>query len=205
MSALLVIAGAVVLFGFGWLVGRERSDRSVRTGGIRVAPVAAADPDGTLVVVVRRLLDEHPTGVVVADADGVIGLRNAAARAMSGTHVGVLLDEAIERHLDVRRLGHPSDEMLEMYGPPKSVFVVAARPLPTVARWRSSRTSPSVAVSSRCEPTSSPNISHELKTPVGAMSVLAETLEAETDPETIHRMVIRIMSEAHVPRGRSTT
>jgi two-component system sensor histidine kinase SenX3 len=40
------------------------------------------------------------------------------------------------------------------------------------------------------------NISHELKTPVGAMSVLAETLEHETDPETISRIVERMMSEA---------
>ena len=39
------------------------------------------------------------------------------------------------------------------------------------------------------------NISHELKTPVGAMSVLAETLDDETDPETIRRVVGRMMAE----------
>jgi two-component system sensor histidine kinase SenX3 len=40
------------------------------------------------------------------------------------------------------------------------------------------------------------NISHELKTPVGAMSVLAETLEDEADPATISRIVDRMISEA---------
>jgi two-component system sensor histidine kinase SenX3 len=39
------------------------------------------------------------------------------------------------------------------------------------------------------------NISHELKTPVGALAVLAETLVDETDPETIARVVTRMLAE----------
>ena len=42
------------------------------------------------------------------------------------------------------------------------------------------------------------NISHELKTPVGALSVLAETLVDEDDPSTIQRVV-----EPHAGRSRS--
>jgi two-component system sensor histidine kinase SenX3 len=194
MSVLLVVAGAVIVFGIGWLVGR--AGRSVGVGPDLELSAAEPIADEPPPISFADLLDEHPTGVVVADADGVIGLRNSAARAMSGTHVGVLLDEAIERHLDTSRLGNPSDEMLEMYGPPKSVFVVAARPLPdggSVAFVED------ISERRRVEQIRTDfvaNISHELKTPVGAMSVLAEMLEAETDPETIHRVVLRIMSEA---------
>ncbi len=40
------------------------------------------------------------------------------------------------------------------------------------------------------------NISHELKTPVGALSVLAETLVDETDLDTIGRVVARMLAES---------
>jgi two-component system sensor histidine kinase SenX3 len=40
------------------------------------------------------------------------------------------------------------------------------------------------------------NISHELKTPVGAISLLAETLLAEDDPAVADRLANRILSEA---------
>ena len=40
------------------------------------------------------------------------------------------------------------------------------------------------------------NISHELKTPVGAIGLLAETLLAEDDPEVADRLADRIQAEA---------
>lgn len=41
------------------------------------------------------------------------------------------------------------------------------------------------------------NTSHELKTPIGAMSLLAETVEqAADDPETVRRFALRIQTEA---------
>ena len=39
------------------------------------------------------------------------------------------------------------------------------------------------------------NVSHELKTPVGALSVLAETIEGETDDELVLRLVRRMVQE----------
>ena len=41
------------------------------------------------------------------------------------------------------------------------------------------------------------NISHELKTPVGALAVLAETLVDETDPAVVARIAERMLDEAH--------
>ena len=40
------------------------------------------------------------------------------------------------------------------------------------------------------------NITHELKTPVGGLGVLAETLEDESDPEVVRRLAARIHHEA---------
>ena len=41
------------------------------------------------------------------------------------------------------------------------------------------------------------NVSHELKTPVGALALLAETLTAEDDLEIIHRLSERLLGEGH--------
>jgi two-component system, OmpR family, sensor histidine kinase SenX3 len=49
------------------------------------------------------------------------------------------------------------------------------------------------------------NISHELKTPVGALAVLAETLVDETDPAVVERIVDRMLAEAHRASAPSTT
>ena len=40
------------------------------------------------------------------------------------------------------------------------------------------------------------NVSHELKTPVGALSLLAETLDGEDDPEIVARLSRRVATEA---------
>jgi two-component system sensor histidine kinase SenX3 len=40
------------------------------------------------------------------------------------------------------------------------------------------------------------NVSHELKTPIGALGLLAETLQFERDPEVANRLAQRINSEA---------
>jgi two-component system, OmpR family, sensor histidine kinase SenX3 len=41
------------------------------------------------------------------------------------------------------------------------------------------------------------NISHELRTPVGAIAILAETLTDETDPDTAKRLTGRLEQESH--------
>ena len=41
------------------------------------------------------------------------------------------------------------------------------------------------------------NISHELKTPVGAIALLAETLADEDEPEVIARLAPKLIAEAH--------
>ena len=41
------------------------------------------------------------------------------------------------------------------------------------------------------------SVSHELKTPVGAISILAETLEGETDDDLVKRLAGRMVAESH--------
>jgi two-component system, OmpR family, sensor histidine kinase SenX3 len=183
---LVVLAGAVA-FATGWALGRSSGTRH------------AADSDGEEAargVTPADVLDGHPTGIVIADRAGRVEYRNAAARRLTGTHSGVLIDEAIERHLALGRSGSARDRTIEFYGPPKLVFHISAKPLP---QGRSVAFIEDISERRRVEQSRTDfvaNISHELKTPVGALSVLAETLVDETDLDTIARIVQRMLAES---------
>ena len=189
MELVTLVAGialGVVLCG---LVSRIRG----RTDG----PVQAADsvedePDTR----VEELVDQLRTAIVQVDSFGRTTLRNSAAERLRTSHSGYLIEEAIERHLASALKGSPSEETLEFFGPPKQVVVVHTVSLPgggAVAfaddiserhRLDAMRTD-FVA-----------NISHELKTPVGAMAVLADALTGEDDSEMVQRLVGRMVFEA---------
>ena len=187
METLLVIAGAFIVFAAGWAWGRTTRPLEVPEIVARVSTQGASVAD---------IVDGHPTGVVVGDADGRVQLRNRAAQRLEGTHAGVLLDAAIERHLSLGRGGAASEELVEFYGPPKQVFDVTARPLPDGG---SVVFVDDVSERRRIDQVRTDfvaNVSHELKTPIGALAVLAETLEGESDPATIDRIVARMLAEA---------
>ncbi len=186
MTGLLVLVGASIAFVVGvWWGGR-------RSGAGLPAPLPEAEPEPAPTF---ELIEHHRDGFVLADDSGRVVYRNEAARRLQGTHVGVLIGEAIDRHIEIAAREGSSHEVLEMYGPPKVVLVVEAHALASgVVVYVDD-----ISEQRRVEQVRTDfvaNISHELKTPVGAMSVLAETLEDEHDPATIRRVVSRMMDEA---------
>jgi len=186
MTAVLVIVSVIAGLLGGWAIGRSRpTERSEPASAGDVAPgISLSD-----------VLERHPTGIVIGHPDGHVEYRNEAARRLAGTHAGLIVDEAIERHLTRGRAGTVSDRTIELFGPPKMAFVISARPLPY---GRSVVFVDDISERRRVEHTRTDfvtNISHELKTPLGALSVLAETLVDETDAETISRLVTRMLAE----------
>ncbi|MEO6653446.1 MAG: ATP-binding protein [Ilumatobacteraceae bacterium] len=156
------------------------------------AATTVSEPARPIDEVVERL----PTGVVVADARGRVVYRNPAARAFAGTHVGVLIDEAIDHHLAHARAQGPITEVLELFGPPKRVVSVTALPM---ADGRSVAYVDDVTEQRRANQVRTDfvaNVSHELRTPVGALLVLAETLVDVDDRPTTERIVTRMQAEA---------
>lgn len=188
MVALLIAAGGAALFALGWAIGLSR--QSVGQS-VSAAPPIQVEPT------IAAVFDGHPDGVVIADSTGAVTYRNEAANALAGTHAGVLLDAAIERLVQPGVAAAEASEAIEIHGPPKVVLSVDARPLTSggtvlfvddvTERRRIEQVRTDFVA----------NISHELKTPIGALSVLAETLDGLDDPETITRVVGRMMSEAH--------
>ncbi|HEY4332532.1 MAG TPA: ATP-binding protein [Ilumatobacteraceae bacterium] len=146
----------------------------------------------------QSVLDAMPTGVIVADADGRVVVRNRAAEGTGGdAHNEVLVQAAVQHHLRAAVRGGQRTQTVELYGPPRRVVVVHARPLGADGAVA---TIEDVTERSRLDAVRTDfvaNISHELKTPIGALAVLAETLMDETDPTVINRLAGKTVNEAH--------
>jgi two-component system sensor histidine kinase SenX3 len=133
----------------------------------------------------RAALDAVPVGIVIEDGRGEIVLRNKAA--VLGGHADVLLKDVVDRLLAVAREG----DVLSV----RAVPLADGGALATVddlserARVDSVRTD---FVS---------NISHELKTPVGALALLAETLADSDDAVVNRRLAMKMVEEAHRAAG----
>jgi two-component system sensor histidine kinase SenX3 len=147
----------------------------------------------------KAIFDALPIGVVIADAAGIVLLRNKLAVGVGGLrHVDVLVDEAVERLIAAfHRNGQAVREVLELFGPPQKTLVIDVRPLDDN---RSLTVIEDISERSRIDAVRTDfvaNISHELKTPVGALSILAETIQDEDDLAVIHKLSQRMVKEAY--------
>jgi two-component system, OmpR family, sensor histidine kinase SenX3 len=188
----MVVAVVALAAGAALAAALLRRSSSARDNG-----AAVASERQQTVVRLTGVLDGLSTGVVLCDDSGTVTFRNAAAQAMAGTHLGVLVDETIERHLAAGIQGKSSEEQVDLLGPPKMVFVVRAIP---AANGGACAFVDDISERRRIDAVRTDfvaNISHELKTPVGALAVLAETLVDETDQSIVARLADRMLEEAH--------
>lgn len=160
----------------------------VRDAGHRLDQVAAA-------------LDEVAQGVVVCDQSGRVVHRNKPANAFVGARHGDALAERTLKDLLAAALqGGEHTETLELFGPPRRTLAITAKPLPDDA-GAAGAVALVEDISDRRRLNSIrrdfvANISHELKTPVGALSLVAEALEGEDDLDVIRRLSHRMQTEA---------
>lgn len=191
----IVLAGLLgLLVGLAATLAFRYSERVQRTIPDQVAPVL----DEGLV----RVLAVLRSAVVVLDDDGVVLRASAPAYAF-----GIVRDGRIAPHAvldlidDARRNSVIRDEELELPRGPvgRGTIMVQVR----VAQIGPHRML--VLVEDRTEARRVEairrdfvvNVSHELKTPVGALSLLAETVEAAADdPEAVRRFAGRMQRES---------
>jgi two-component system, OmpR family, sensor histidine kinase SenX3 len=205
----LWLALVVVAFAAGAALAR-------RSGGGRVAPEAADEhervtdgspEDGTDGLTAQsaqnlpRALWNLPLGIVLADHSGQVVYRNAVAQGFAdGRHSDALVDAAITE-LAGEALGTGRTERtLHLYGPPRRHLAVKAAPMLDGDRLTGSLViTEDVTEQHRVDAIRRDfvaNVSHELKTPVGAIGVLAEALRGEDDPEVVDRLTGRLQDEA---------
>jgi two-component system sensor histidine kinase SenX3 len=158
---------------------------------VELTPAAPADSS-----LLRTALEGAPLGVVVSDQDGHIVFANAAARGFTeGRYAETIVQSAVEALLDRVMAKGTLTEELDLYGPPRWNLVLEARRLDDGAVVLIE----DVTERRRLEEIRRDfvaNITHELKTPVGALGVLAEAMEDEPDPDVVRRLAARIHDEA---------
>jgi two-component system sensor histidine kinase SenX3 len=148
------------------------------------------------VLQLRRALDALPIGVVLADPTGHTTVENTAFRTYHG-HAAVLVQEAVERHVRRAVRGDASGQRVEFIGPPRTVLAIRAMSLEDGGALV---TVDDVSERARLDAVRTDfvaNISHELKTPVGALAVLAEALADIDDPAAAHSLAEKMVGEAH--------
>jgi len=168
------------------------------------APSDGAAPEAVLS---RRLLDLIDPAVVLLDPDDVVLLANPAARSLGIVRdTRLLVPELLELARAVRDGGRRRAEVSlpgsVVGGGPRQVGVLGVR----LERGSGPAAGPvalvlqDVTEARRVEAVRRDfvaNVGHELKTPVGALSLLAEAIEdAADDPETVRRFATRMTHEA---------
>jgi len=149
----------------------------------------------------RRSLDTLTQGVVLCDENGTVIYRNGRANAlMVSRHGDALAAQAVTEVLEDAWHEGSAERTLDLYGPPRRTLQVRARqiddgrrPLGVIALIED------ISERRRLEEIRRDfvaNVSHELKTPMGALGLLAETLVSEPDPDVAQRLAGRIHNEA---------
>jgi two-component system, OmpR family, sensor histidine kinase SenX3 len=152
----------------------------------------------------RLALALHATtdGVLVVDANGEVILRNGpAGRFHAARHADLLAEEAMDDLLAAACRGEAGERELQLFGPPRQVLHVRAHPLVheheivgAVAFVRDVSKARQVESVRRDFVA---NVSHELKTPIGALALLAETIASGgDDPGVMQQLAERVVREA---------
>ncbi len=148
--------------------------------------------------------DLIPQGLVLADVEGTVVFRNRAASGfVDARHSEALVESAIAELIARAVTGVAENRTLDLFGPPRRAIQLRAGPLrgepadqPVLGAFVLVE---DVSHRQRLEAVRRDfvaNISHELKTPIGAIGVLAENLVDETDPAEVRRLSDRMQREA---------
>lgn len=215
IAATLVLAGWAVAGFLGWrLILHRRSERALHAAlGAPRRPLtdavgellAAADDRVAAAEAMHRwlvgALDESDDGVIVVDRIGREVLRNRSAGRFTGArHAYALAEEVIGELVGAALLGETAERELQLYGPPSQTLALRSVPIRhddevvgAVAFVRD------VSEGRRIESVRRDfvaNVSHELKTPIGALGLLAETMAATDDPVVVQSLAERVVREA---------
>lgn len=140
-------------------------------------------------------------GVVVVDEDGEVAFCNSSARwYREGRHGDAVIAQKIDELIHAATSGERVSETVTLFGPPRRVLYVWA--IPILERGERLGAIAQIHDFTDLEHHNAirrdfvSNISHELRTPIGAVSLLAETLIGEHDPEVVDSLANRLRVES---------
>ncbi len=149
---------------------------------------------------IRRAVERLPDGVLVLGPDLEVLFSTAPVQwLLEGRHGEAAVGARLRRQAaEVMAAGSPSETTVEVYEPERRMLRISVEPLPRdvgagVLALVVDITDPARIDASRSDVVA--NVSHELKTPVGALAVLVEAL-GDTDDEAVReRLIARIGQE----------
>ncbi len=153
----------------------------------------------TLLQKLVAALDNISEGIAICDVKGTIIFRNAAAQTYHGE---VLVEAAMEELLAESLSGKTAQREIQLYGPPDQTILLRTFP---ISGSLTSETLAAVAVIDDISHLQRldiirrdllTNIGHELRTPVGALNVLADAMADESDPEVLLSLSQSISKES---------
>ena len=202
ISIALVVAAVAIA---GMIIQRRRLyaasaridalERAVRDDGARLAALSrAADR-------LSQAFCASPDAIVICDERGDVVQRSDAALAFDrARHGPALAEQAVTELLAAALSEGPAERSVDLYGPPRRALLVRAFPLTdddgllgavAIIEDLSER--------QRLEAVRRDfvaNVSHELKSPIGALGILAETMQGEEDRTVSQRLAERMQLEA---------
>lgn len=143
-------------------------------------------------------LDLLPIGVVIVDSKTGRRLRNNAAAAMTGVrYVDILVEQAVDEMIKELLTTESSERILEAVAGTTRYFKIRGQ---EIDQQKSIVTIEDITEKSRLDTVQTDfvaNLSHELKTPIGAVAALADSLNGEIETEVVWRLAERIVTESH--------
>jgi two-component system sensor histidine kinase SenX3 len=175
----------------------KRSTRKLNNAIKSESLVTAKAPEDQLESFMDAL-DLLPIGIVIVDLKQNRRVRNNAAAAMTGVrYVDILVDQAVDAMIDEIKVAKSGKRILEAVAGTTRYFKISGQ---SMDDQRGIVTVEDITEKSRIDTVQTDfvaNLSHELKTPIGAVAALADSLNGETQTEVVWRLAERIVTESH--------
>lgn len=196
MDLVFFLSGAVVTGIIAFLTSK-RSSKNLSRAIQSEASVNTSNTEDQLESLMEAL-DLLPIGVVIVDAKLDRKLQNMVATAMTGVrYVDILVDQAVDEMLEEVKMAKSGERILEVVAGTTRFFKVCGQ---VIDNQRTIVTVEDITEKSRIDTVQTDfvvNLSHELKTPIGAVAALADSLNGETETEVVWRLAERIVTESH--------
>lgn len=196
MDLIFFLTGSAVTAVIAFLISK-RSSKNLSKAIQNEVLVSTSNTEDQLESLMDAL-DLLPIGVVIVDLKLGRKLRNNAAVAMTGVrYVDILVDQAVDEMLEKIVTSKSSERILEAVAGTTRFFKIRGQ---AIDQQKAIVTVEDITEKSRIDTVQTDfvaNLSHELKTPIGAVAALADSLNGETETEVVWRLAERIVTESH--------
>ncbi len=196
MDLVFFLSGAVVTGIIAFLTSK-RSSKNLSRAIQSEASVNTSNTEDQLESLMEAL-DLLPIGVVIVDAKLDRKLQNMVATAMTGVrYVDILVDQAVDEMLEEVKMAKSGERILEVVAGTTRFIKIRGQ---AIDQQKAIVTIEDITEKSRIDTVQTDfvaNLSHELKTPIGAVAALADSLNGETETEVVWRLAERIVTESH--------